>query len=293
MKVLGTEKKLVNEKDKDVDITVGIVTFQPELDILDKSLKSLIGQTENVIIVDNNSDNLMAIKNIVKKNSKYYNICIIENKFNLGIAKALNQIMNESKKYSNWTLLLDQDTIIESGYLTEAKKSLLDIEKLSIITPRIIDRENPNIEYDCNENNHFVNQCITSGSINSVQIWEEIGGFDEWMFIDGVDHEYCKRVIDANYKILKLNSISIEHKIGESRRYRIFGFTIEVLNHSPFRKYYIVRNIIYFGKKHKLSKVSVFLKICKQFGLVFFFEKSKVAKLKKMYKGVSDGIRNR
>ncbi|MFS1060901.1 hypothetical protein ACFC9I_17165, partial [Enterococcus casseliflavus] len=46
-------------------------------------------------IVDNNSDNLMAIKNIVKKNSKYYNICIIENKFNLGIAKALNQIMNE------------------------------------------------------------------------------------------------------------------------------------------------------------------------------------------------------
>lgn len=285
---------MLNEKKCDyTDITVGIVTFQPAIDILFSSFKSLIGQTKNIIVVDNNSSNLSSVKNILADFSQYFNIHFIENEDNYGIAKALNQIMDKSKEYGEWTLLLDQDTIVEKNYLKNAQKYLSNNERISIITPRIIDRDNPRMEYDSNENTQFVDKCITSGSINSVAIWEKVGKFDEWMFIDGVDHEYCKRVTEANFKILKLNSISIEHKIGDSKIHKFFGIKIEVLNHSPFRKYYIVRNIIYYGKKHNESLINVFLKICKQFFLVIFFEKSKLVKIKRMYRGVKDGIRKK
>lgn len=35
-------------------------------------------------------------------------------------------------------------------------------------------------------------ECITSGSLTSVEAWQKIGGFDEWLEIDGVDFDFFK-----------------------------------------------------------------------------------------------------
>ena len=41
-----------------------------------------------------------------------------------------------------------------------------------------------------------------------IDAWEQIGKFDEWLFIDLVDNEFCKRLIVSGYTILRLNERS-------------------------------------------------------------------------------------
>src|SRR5437016_4565785 len=53
---------------------------------------------------------------------------------------------------------------------------------------------------------------ITSGSI--INLAARTGGFDEHLFIDMVDIEYCYKSIAAGYKIIQFKNILLEHRLG-------------------------------------------------------------------------------
>src|SRR5699024_6976157 len=57
-------------------------------------------------------------------------------------------------------------------------------------------------------------ECITSASCTSIKAWEKIGGFDDWLFIDLVDNEFCKRLVASGYKILRLNHLVLDQEFG-------------------------------------------------------------------------------
>ena len=63
----------------------GIVTYNPDIDILNINIKSIRGQLETVIIVDNGSKNFEEIERLAGE----HNIQIISNQKNFGIAAAL------------------------------------------------------------------------------------------------------------------------------------------------------------------------------------------------------------
>lgn len=56
----------------------------------------------------------------------------------------------------------------------------------------------------------FIDFCITSASCTNLAVWKEVGGFDERLFIDLVDNEFCKRLIVSGYKILRLNNLVLD-----------------------------------------------------------------------------------
>ena len=73
---------------KKIRICAGIVTYNPDIELLIKNINAISDQVNKVIIVDNGSINWNNWSNrILSKNVE-----IIRNRNNDGIAKALNQI---------------------------------------------------------------------------------------------------------------------------------------------------------------------------------------------------------
>ena len=132
---------------------------------------------------------------------------------------------------------------------------------------------------------------ITSGTIVNVNVWALLGGFDETMFIDSVDFDFCIAARNAGYKIYKTNKTNILHEVGHSRIVNFLGKEELILNHSCQRYYYIIRNTIYLGRKHQgIPLLKQILLSIKKIILVLFFEKSKSQKIKLSIKGFIHGF---
>ena len=117
-------------------------------------------------------------------------------------------------------------------------------------------------------------------------------GFDNKMFIDYVDYDYALRCVINNYKIIRMNDVILDHRIGRSV-YRKFLWTkIRVANHPAYRKYYIARNIVIYIRRYakNINVMAELLRLFKVFLLTVLYEDNKKEKLKAYFKGIKAGI---
>lgn len=291
-------------------IAVGIVLYNPDIQRFKHSIEKILEQVKKVYIFDNSS---------VELNMKFNNnVTYICNKHNYGIAYALNKIMEMAKNdgYS-WVVTMDQDSIIPDNiideYLFNIKK---DSNNIGIICPQVIDKRRTYMKIKRDPSKEYIKECITSASCTSVKAWEAIGGFDEWLFIDLVDNEFCSRMIASGFKILRLNNFVLDQEFGniipKSEKIQKFWISISKLLKnenfakfsykkivSPMRVYYTNRNIIYVNRKMKLyGKVGYSNYNCKGYiGFLISFaipsllraqDKRKV--LYSIFKGMYDGL---
>lgn len=267
---------------------VGMVLFNPDIDGLSSNLDNW--NNEKVVLIDNASSDIGLIEKVAERRK---NVTLIKNNRNMGIACALNQIMKYAAENDvQWVLTLDQDSRFPETGLKYYENYIAD--DVAILACRIEDI-NDKEPKGYTEVIESVENCITSGSLNNVEAWKRLGGFDEQLFIDYVDFEYCIRVRKYGYKIIKCNSIVMRHHLGELEIKKFFGRRIYVTNHSPVRCYYLIRNLIYTYRKHReISRhQNIYIRICKQYGKILFFERSKLVKVKAMNKGIYDGLRKK
>ena len=288
-----------------------IVTYNPDVDRLNENLKAISCQIDKAVIVDNGSED----KSFLEKLSFIYNAAVISNEKNKGIAYALNQGMKYA--YENgyeWVITLDEDSVCPDNIISSAKKlleeksrkknSLADasntdcnLNDIAMIVPLIKETASGEL---CElgtavnaESYQEVGKCITSAAITNVRIWKKLRGFDNKLFIDYVDYDYSIRCIINDYKIIRMNEVVLDHRIGKSE-YRKFLWTkIRVANHSPYRKYYIARNIVIYIKRYAkhISVVAELLRLFKVLLLIVLYEDNKAEKLRAYFKGLSAGIK--
>lgn len=271
----------------------GIITYNPEIDRLTQCIKKAAQECQKVVVVDNGSAN---VGDIVQLIDKFENSYIIENASNFGIAKALNQVFREAAKQNyDWVLTLDQDTVIPDDLMERYSQAISNAPiNLAIICPQIHDDLSGKTWPVLNENEgkRSVEKCITSASLNNVKMWDAVGGFDEKLFIDEVDHDYCYRVRKSNGEILLVGNVTINHTIGNSKVYTIFGKEIIVRNHSAFRKYYITRNILLVDRKQNGKITFSAIRHCVLFLVkTLIFEDKKKEKVAACFKGFMDGMK--
>lgn len=203
-------------------IAAGIVLYNPELKRLEQNISSILSQVDKVILVDNGSINIKKVENKYKNIDK---ISIIKNKSNLGIAAALNQIVNECDyRGFKWVLTLDQDSVVPNNLIDEYI-NYINYDKVAIITPYIVDINSKKHSNDIvhNKKYEYVRECITSASLTNIEICKKLGCFDNEMFIDYVDFDYCTRVNLNGYSIIKVNSTTLKHEVGKLQEKYIFG----------------------------------------------------------------------
>ncbi|MBQ9200076.1 MAG: glycosyltransferase family 2 protein [Lachnospiraceae bacterium] len=270
-----------------------IITYNPDVERLTENIKAISQQTDKVLLVDNGSED----KLFLSKLSFIYNTAVISNEKNKGIAYALNQGMKYA--YQNgyeWAITLDEDSVCPDGIIAGAKKLIENTLDVAMIVPLIKETSSGELcELGTKVNDEpyqEVKKCITSAAVTNVKIWKKLRGFDNKMFIDYVDYDYALRCVINNYKIIRMNDVILDHRIGRSV-YRKFLWTkIRVANHPAYRKYYIARNIVIYIRRYakNINVMAELLRLFKVFLLTVLYEDNKKEKLKAYFKGIKAGI---
>ena len=283
-----------------------VVTYNPD-EGLNKSTKSLIKQVDSIIMVDNGSND--EGKEIINKIKNKYGekIEVIFNEENLGIATALNKgvkyALNNDYK---WILTMDQDSCAEENMvkiMLETYYVIDENERKDILSlfPTFIDRgiesldkNNENVKYE------YVDAEITSGNLLKAEIFEKAGFFDDSLFIDMVDTDYCMRLNELGIKMIRISGAILNHSIGNSKQVKKLFGTFNTSNHSATRRYYMTRNRFYTWNKYKnlnsftLNRDKKLFK--KEFVKIILGEDDKLNKVKMVLKGYKDyknGVRGK
>lgn len=273
-------------------ICSGIITYNPTLTDVSTCLEALCNQVERVIIVDNASKNVKSLQEVV---GKYANVTLVKNSQNIGFAKALTQVFEWAKSQGfDWVLTLNDDSVVPNNMISEYKKILESQEnlenaknsKIAIVCSLLKNRLDGTILHSkCHED-----ECITSGSLTSVEAWAKIGGFDEWLEIDGVDFDFSRRLARAGWQIVECQNVIMEHQIGKARSINLIIKHPIVWNHNANRKYYIARNMqVVDYKMGTYSYAKSLRAVVRDMIFVALWEKNKFAKIRAMIRGFKDG----
>lgn len=268
-------------------ICAGIVTYNPDILRLECNIQALYENgIKEIYIVDNNSINKKDVKESVEKlkiaNVIYFN----ENK---GIATALNKILEIALQNKfQWCITMDQDSVLPESFVHEAQPFLST--DVGLVCPCSEESEISN-----SHSKGIIEQsrCITSGAITSVEAWQHCGGFDELLFIDYVDFDFCVRIRVGGYHIYKMTSFLLDHQLGNVNIKIFLGKQIPIYNHSPKRTYFFVRNgIIFIKKNHSYICVTKECYTILRWVLIkILFEGNKIQTVKSFFTGFIDGIR--
>lgn len=218
-----------------------MTTFNPDGLAADKAICHA-KQLDLLVIVDDGSENHSAIENIVAEN--IHVICL---KNNSGIAKALNTgILFAQKNHADYILTLDQDSDLTENFVSSLHNlfsSSSAASKIGIVLPDCINGIPSIPPRYAPEGFGLVDEGIQSGMMISNECLQDIGLFDEDLFIDCVDTDFCLRARSADWNIGVATSSNIIHSLGkEIPKRRMFGVNKSFQYHSPFRRYYITRN---------------------------------------------------
>jgi len=271
-----------------VKILAGIVLYNPDATRLQENINAIASQVDKVVLIENGSSDLEYTKMIDVSQSVY-----IRNYHNKGIAYALNQILQyaEDNRYE-WALTLDQDSVVDANTIPKYSE-YCSIPNVGLITCRIIDRNFGEREKNnLNGKYEFVDFCIQSASLLNVNVWRKVGGFCEEMFIDSVDLDMCLLVKEHGYKILRVNDVQLFHELGHSRIVKLFGKNEVALNHAPIRYYYIIRNYLLLGQRHK-KRLQYMWHALKRLLIVNIYETGRREKNAMMFKGFCHGIQGK
>ncbi len=191
-------------------IAAAIVTYEPDLLRLSENLRAVSPQVDKAYIYDNGSSNREGIEALLE--DALSPISLYASGQNDGMAIALNRLagMARSEGYEQ-LLLLDQDSVVDDDMI----QLLLEVtaDDVAIVAPVIVDRCKGEVFVGVDEitEEHAV---ITSGALLNLAIHKNLGGYDERLFVDHVDYEYCYNAVMHGYRILKQHKTSLLHEYG-------------------------------------------------------------------------------
>ena len=252
------------------NILAGVVTlYYPRLEYL-HNIRTYAEYLGTVYIVDNTPDSNKEFKaelSVAIPHAKY-----VSEMNNHGVAHALNLGLEAARKDGyRWLLTMDQDSSFTPAQAARYFSSINNHrdENVAILSPSHSTPEED--DGPC----VYVEKDIvwTSGNMVDVNMAEAIGGFDEKLFIDSVDHEYCLRAKLKGYKILQARNCFMTHEVGDER---LVGFRKRKKRsfHSPKRMYFMIRNTFYiselygndfvkFFKRHKKELRKEYIRVMK------------------------------
>ena len=243
---------------------IGIVTYRPDAQRLKENIDAASSQPETgeILIADNDKGE------------------------NVGMACGLNQLCRRAIELGyEWIVTLDQDSVMQPGMLSDFSH-YIDRNDVGIICPRIEDRNMGRQYARSDKGIDYIEQCITAGNLVRLKAWEDVGGFSEELFIDGVNFDFCIRIRQNGYKILRTNNVFLLQEVGHGRAIHLpFGKQISIGNHPPLRLYYISRNFLYIGKRHH-QFMHWAIEVFKRMLIVLFFETNRREKIRFMLTGI-------
>lgn len=237
---------------------------------------NLQGIPFEIIVVDNNSQDMSC--DYIKKN--FPEVILIENKENLGFAKANNLGVKKAK--GDTILLLNNDTILQD-HLLPAIGTLYKKQENGIVTIKMVDgnkryipgvgrfpsplrllkisflKDTRKVFKTGNFDEVLYNVDWVSGAFMLVRKsdYELINGFDTDYFMYVEDVDLCKKMADIGKKCIFQSNLRYIHFVGfnKSREHLLLkGFEIYTSKHFTQIEYQIAKIMILINKFVKRIK---------------------------------------
>jgi len=246
------------------EITIIILIFEEELDIIFKCLNSV--KNFKITIIDN-ANNISRKEKILEKFkiNKY-----VLNKKNLGFGKGNNiGIKNCDTKY---LLILNPDCIIPENTILALQKTLEKYPDCFISTPTLVD-ENNNLTQNASafpevssikEIIKIDGDICCQSALGAVMFCrtdelKKLGMFDEKYFIFYEDDDLCKRVRLIKKSVIQIHNVRAVHQHGQGKSVKNSLKRLFIVNYNmTFSElYYFYKNNDHHEKYNRLkSKIT-------------------------------------
>jgi len=281
------------------NIAAVIVSYNPDSEFAHR-LDRIFPQVARVIVVDNSSVSFREELHRVLLSK----VELIANPYNVGLAGALNQGVRRAVELGfAWVLMLDQDSLIDHDMVD----CLLEIyhhypfpQKVGLIGSNARSPISGRLYMECYQRQKIfmeVKTPMTSGSLLSVNAYEQIGPFRDDFFIEAIDLEYCLRLRKHGYKVLISCKPLMTHAAGKMKERRFLRRVVVVPDHEPWRYHYQLRNLIFVVRSYFWQEPGwVFVALVnfmKALVRILLFEDNRLRKFNAIWRGIRDGIISR
>jgi len=286
-----------------------IVAYHPDTTKLLGLIELVVPSVSYVYVMDNGG--AAWLEGTIKERN-WDRVFRVDMAGNQGISKALNRSFNLlAAKSVSWVVTFDQDSCPPPEMLQSLRAALSQFEKnnqlkVAAIGPTIVDVRggvlvrHPFIIFSkysatkiasSERSGPFkVGHLITSGCMISVEAWRQVK-FDESLFIDLVDVDWCWRIINSGYCVLGAGQVEMPHEISETGISKRFGRSVNKYN--PIRRYYFVRNSVYLiiKKKNTIAQTGyLFRGIASAIFSALLSDADTKSSLLAIFRGISDGF---
>ena len=275
-----------------MNIAAIIVAYHPDKRVIEL-VASSVKQFEQVFVIFN-SEKTFSFDSDDKLHIKV-------NSENIGLSKALNQGVDLALKHLDaidWCVFFDQDTLISPRFrlcLDSSIRSLESTSRVGIIGQNYVSAGGEKTAYSVTALTEYRKAIVTSGSAIPSFIFRQIGGFDENLFIEGIDTEFCYRASAAGFPTFVSPDIVMRHGAGQDEVHFLLGRPINVSGHSPERYYLQWKNFVYVERKFSASvfktSINLFYSLGRNFIVICLFERQRFSKLKACVKGLIAGFK--
>ena len=246
---------------------------------------------DELILIDNSEQPSETMVRDVFKDIEACKIKYLFSNANLGLCAGMNKGMQIAHEDGcDWCYTNNPDSRFEND-LTGIYKDVL----LKKQDPRIA-MVGPQYSYDrrklkkC-EGIYDVEWLMMSGCMVNVSAFLRAGGFDERLFLDGLDVEFGFRLKQLGYRVLECREAVLIHRPAVTKTKKILWYTLKYGWDKPVRYYYQARADVFIDKHYKTcyAKADLLKRLTKI--LLLFGDKKEY--LKMYWQGILDARRGR
>jgi rhamnosyltransferase len=292
---------LPREAQTHAEVCALVVTYNPDSS-LEQNVRALLPQVGKLIIVDNQSS--PAARSLVARVASACEVEIVWNDRNLGIAAGLNAGIDRALacgQYS-WIATFDQDSLVPPDFVAavfEAYSSCPFRDQVAMIGAnyKLAMRESTDEPTSVRDGSIFreVKTLMTSGSFLKSSVFGRCGRFDQSLFMDYVDHEFCLRLRQHGFRIIQATRAVLDHQLGSPTLHRFLWKRFLVTNYSASRRYYNARNRLIVYRRYLTSDplwvLHDIFKWLRETTKLILVEQNRRVKLVSLISGSRDGMR--
>lgn len=281
----------------ELNVLAIVVSYNPDDEFNSRLAKAKLF-FGRVLVVDNGSSDTVFSK--ISRFAATSGIDVIRNAENAGLARALNQgIAFAESSDAEFVYTFDQDSSCEEGYheamMSALRLPMLKTGDIGLLSPVYRDEQSGVVtRYATRAINAEIAEIpftLTSGNLVPLETFRRIGGFDESLFIDYLDYDFCLRCRKNKLGLYEVRNAVLNHNLGRSELKTLpFGRNFFVTHHSALRRYYITRNRLVVSLRYAGAFPNFFVKESVRFLIdlakIICFERDKVTKISNVLKGV-------
>lgn len=275
--------------------TIALVTLYFPDENVKNNITQLSKFVDKVVLLDNtpNSDNFALFSGIEKTEYVAY-------KENLGLSLAFNRYL-KTLTGNCYIIFFDQDSFCPEDLVEHLKEDYQtccdNLGKKGIIGPAYFEKNAgrlmvPSQKEEVSVGLYEVKSIITSGMFTEFDVIRESGSWNDEIFLDMADWDFCWRVLQSGFFCCFSTNVVLSHRLGKSVHH-IAG--IKVKEGVPFRVYYQTRDCLYLLKKNYVPlkfKIRFVLMLTVRPILHLIFLSDRKKRIHYFFKGISDYKKN-